>query len=110
MEVTAKLRFARIGAIKARPVADLVRGKRVEEALQILTFANKKGARMLKKLIASAVANAEQTQVIDVDNLVVKTVTVDQGPSLKRITPRAKGSASPIKKRTSHINVVLSER
>lgn len=110
MEVKASLKHARIGVIKARPVADLIRGKNVNEAIKVLTFTNRKGARMMRKLIESAVANAEQKQSIDVDSLFVKTVTVDQGPSMKRFMPRARGSASVIRKKMSHINVVLSER
>ena len=110
MEVKASLRYAKIGAQKARLVVDLVRGKDVNEAIRILTFTPKKGARMLKKLIESAVANAENKKVIDVDNLYVKTVTADGGPSMKRFLPRAQGRATLIRKKTSHINVVLEER
>ncbi|MGE3973433.1 MAG: 50S ribosomal protein L22 [Bdellovibrionales bacterium] len=110
MEVTAKLRYARVSAQKARLVSDLVRGKDVNEALRTLTFMNKKTAGLLKKLIESAVANANQKQVIDVDNLYVKTLTVDQGPVLKRYTPRAQGRATEIRKKMSHINLVLDER
>lgn len=110
MEVKASLKYARIGTQKARLVADLVRGKDVNEALQTLAFTEKKGAVLIKKLIESGVANAEQKKVIDVDNLYVKTITVDQGPMLKRFTPRAKGSASGILKKMSHINIILDER
>ncbi len=110
MEVKASLKYARIGTQKARLVADLVRGKDVNEALQTLAFTEKKGAVLIKKLIESGIANAEQKKVIDVDNLYVKTITVDQGPMLKRFTPRAKGSASGILKKMSHINIVLDER
>lgn len=110
MEVKASLKYARIGTQKARLVADLVRGKDVNDALQTLAFAEKKGAVLIKKLIESGVANAEQKKVIDVDNLYVKTITVDQGPMLKRFMPRAKGSASGILKKMSHINIVLDER
>lgn len=110
MEVKASLRYARIGTQKARLVADLVRGKDVNEALQTLAFTEKKGAVLIKKLIESGVANAEQKKMIDVDNLYVKKITVDQGPMLKRFTPRAKGSASGILKKMSHINIVLDER
>lgn len=110
MEVTAKLKYARIGAQKARLVVDTVRGKDVNDALRILTFMDKKGAVMVKKLIESAVANADQKKVIDVDNLFVKTITVDQGPIHHRWMPRAQGRATPIRKKTSHINVILDER
>jgi len=110
MEVTAKLKYSRIGAFKARLVADLVRGQNVNEAIKELTFSPKKAAFVIKKLIESGVANAENKQVMDVDNLYVKTITVDEGPFLKRFRPRAQGRASGIKKKTSHINVTLAER
>jgi large subunit ribosomal protein L22 len=110
MEVVARLKYTRIGTQKARLVADLVRGKNVSEALKTLTFLNKKGAVLIKKLIESAVANADQKEVIDIDNLFVKTITVDQAPSFKRFRPRAQGRASQIKKKQSHINLVLDER
>ena len=110
MEVKASLKYARVGAQKARLVADLVRGKDVNEAVKILTFLNKKTAGMVKKLIESAVANAEYKKVMDVDNLIVKTIYVDQGPVLKRFRPRAQGRAFGVRKKTSHINVVLEEK
>lgn len=110
MEVKAKLRYARIGAQKARVVVDSVRGKNVNDAIKILTFMDKKGAVMVKKLLESAVANADQKKVIDLDNLYVKTIFVDQGPVYNRWMPRAQGRATPIRKKTSHINVVLDER
>jgi large subunit ribosomal protein L22 len=110
MEVKAKLRFARVAAQKARIVADMVRGKSINEAIRILTFEPQKSGKMIKKLVESAVANAEVKQVIDVDNLYVKTICVDEGPYIKRFMPRSQGRATEIKKRTSHINVVLDER
>lgn len=110
MEVKASLRFARVGAQKARLVADMVRNKNVNEAITTLTLMNKKSAKLFKKVIESAVANARQKQAIDVDNLFVKALTVDKGPDLKRYLPRAQGRASEIRKRLSHINVVLDER
>ncbi|QDK44375.1 50S ribosomal protein L22 [Bdellovibrio sp. HCB185ZH] len=110
MEVKASLKYARVGAQKARLVADLVRGKDVNEAVKTLTFLNKKTAGMVKKLIESAVANAEYKKVMDVDNLVVKAIWVDQGPVLKRFRPRAQGRAFGVRKKTSHINVVLEEK
>lgn len=110
MEVKASLKYARVGAQKARLVADLVRGKDVNEAVKTLTFLNKKTAGMIKKLIESAVANAEYKKVMDVDNLIVKTIYVDQGPVLKRFRPRAQGRAFGVRKKTSHINVVLEEK
>ena len=105
----AKLRFTRIATRKARLVADLIRGKRSEEALNILTFTPKAAARMIIKLLKSAIANATQKK-IDVDRLYVKTIVVDQGPTMKRFMPRAMGRATLIRKRTSHITIVLDER
>lgn len=110
MEARARLSFARVGAQKARLVADLVRNKNVNEAIQFLTTTNKKSAIMIRKLIQSAVANADQTKQMDLDNLYVKTIYVDAGPVMKRYTPRAQGRASEIRKKTSHINVILGER
>lgn len=110
MEVKASLQYARVGEQKARLVADMVRGKNVSIAIKSLTFMNKKSALMIKKLIESAVANADYKKTIDLDKLFVKTITVDQGPTLKRFRPRAQGRASGVKKRMSHINVVLDER
>ena len=110
MEVTAKLKYARVGTQKARLVADVVRGQNVNMALKNLTFMKKKSAVLIKKLIESAVANAEHKNVIDIDNLYVKKITVDQGPSFKRFRPRAQGRAFQIKKKMSHINVTLDER
>jgi large subunit ribosomal protein L22 len=109
MEVKAKLRFTRISPRKARLVADLIRGKRSEEALSILTFTPKAAARIIIKLLRSAIANADQKK-IDVDRLYVKTIMVDQGPTMKRFMPRALGRATTIRKRTSHITIVLDER
>lgn len=110
MESKASLKYARVGAQKARLVADLVRSKDVSQALKSLTFLNKKTALMIKKLIESAVANADYKKTMDLDKLFVKTITVDQGPVLKRFRPRAQGRAFGVRKKTSHINVVLEER
>lgn len=110
MEAKAKLSFARIGCQKARLVADVVRGKDVNEAIRSLTFMRQKGAVLIKKLIESAVANAENKKVIDVDNLYVKSIWVDMGPSMKRYRPRAQGRAFEVRKKISHINVVLDEK
>ncbi|MBX7231516.1 MAG: 50S ribosomal protein L22 [Bdellovibrionales bacterium] len=110
MEVKASLKNARIGAQKARLVADMIRGKNVNQAIKSLTFLDKKGGYIFKKLLESAVANAVFKQIIDVDNLFVKTVYVDQGPSLKRFRPRAQGRAFMVKKKVSHINLVLDEK
>ncbi len=110
MEVKASLQYGRVGEQKARLVANLVRGKNVSEAIKTLTFLNKKSAVMIKKVIESAVANADYTKTMDLDKLFVKTIYVDQGPVLKRFRPRAQGRASGVRKRMSHINVVLDER
>lgn len=110
MEVKASLQNARVGAQKARLVADLIRGKNVGVAIKTLTFLNKKSALMMKKLVESAVANADYKKTIDLDKLYVKTICVNEGPVLKRFRPRAQGRATGVRKRTSHINVVLDER
>ncbi len=110
MEVKASLKYARVGEQKARLVADLVRGQNVSEAIKTLTFLNKKSASMIKKIIESAVANADYKKTMDLDKLYVKTIFVDQGPVLKRFRPRAQGRATGVRKRMSHINVVLDER
>jgi large subunit ribosomal protein L22 len=110
MEINAKLRNIRMGCQKARIVADLVRGKDVNEALKILAFMPQKPAGLFKKLIESAVANADQKKVVDVDNLYIKHVSVDMGPSLSRFRPRAQGRATPIKRKSSHFNLILDER
>ena len=110
MEVAAKLKGARLSAQKARLVADQVRGKAVEDALNILTFSPKKAAGIVKKALDSAIANAEHNQGLDVDELRVATICVDEGPSLKRIRPRAKGRADRILKRTCHITVTVADK
>jgi large subunit ribosomal protein L22 len=110
MEVKAKLRNIKLGSQKARIVVDMVRDKNVSEALRILAFMPQKPAGLVKKLIESAVANAEQAKVVDVDNLYVKHISVDMGPSLTRFRPRAQGRATPVKKKSSHINLILDER
>lgn len=108
MEVKARLRFVRVAPRKARLVADLIRGKRSEEALNLLTFTKKAAAKIVTKVLKSAVANAMQKKM-DADRLYVKQITVDQGPTMKRFQPRALGRATTIRKRTSHINIVLDE-
>ena len=110
MEVKAKLKFVRMAPRKAHLVADLIRGKGSEEALNILTFTKKAAARIVIKLLKSAIANATQKKSVDVDRLYVKKITVDQGPTMKRYQPRALGRATTIRKRTSHINIVLDEK
>jgi len=109
METVARARYIRISPFKARLVADMIRGKPVEQALQILSFTPKASAPLLKKVLNSAVANAENKGDIDVDTLFIKSVLVDEGPTWKRFQPRAMGRASPIRKRTSHITIVLDE-
>ncbi|ODP96801.1 MULTISPECIES: 50S ribosomal protein L22 [Salinivibrio] len=110
MEAIAKHRFARISPQKARLVADQVRGKDVAQALEILTFSNKKAADLVKKVLESAIANAEHNEGADIDDLSVAKVFVDEGPIMKRIMPRAKGRADRILKRSSHITVVVADR
>jgi large subunit ribosomal protein L22 len=106
----ASVKHVRISPRKARLVVDTVRGKSVSQALSILAFTHKKAALPVQKLLKSAVANAvENHGVSDVDNLVIDRIMVDEGPTLKRFTPRARGRATPIRKRTSHIRVTLRE-
>ena len=110
MEVAAKLRGARLSAQKARLVADQIRGKSVEDALDILQFSSKKGADIIKKVLESAIANAEHNDGADVDELKVSTIFVDEGMTMKRIKPRAKGRADRILKRSCHITVKVAEK
>lgn len=110
MEAKASSRFARLTAQKARLVVNLIRGRSVEEALGILEFTPKRGAKLVAKTLKSAVANAEHGQRVDVDALYVKRAYVDEGPTAKRFMPRAHGRATPIFKRTSHITVIVDER
>ena len=110
METKAAARFIRISPRKIRLVMDQVRGKKVEEAINQLTFAPQKGARILKKLLNSAVANAEQDTNVDVDALYIKQIYANEGPTLKRWRPRAQGRATRIRKRTSHLTVILDEK
>ena len=109
LEAIAKHRYARTSAQKARLVADQVRGLSVDKALNILTFSPKKAAVLVKKVLESAIANAEHNEGADIDALRVATIMVDEGPSMKRIRPRAKGRADRILKRTAHITVVVSD-
>ena len=109
MESKASLKYTMVGAQKARLVADTVRGKTVDDALKTLTYMNKKTAVLIKKLIESAVANADYKKTMNMDKLVVKHISVDQGPVLKRFRPRAQGRAFGIRKKLSHINVVIGE-
>jgi large subunit ribosomal protein L22 len=110
MEVSATLRGARSSAQKVRLVVDQIRGKHVEKALDILTFSDKKAAVIVKKVLESAIANAEHNEGADVDELLVSTVFVDEGTPMKRIKPRAKGRADRILKRTCHITVKVAAK
>ncbi len=110
METVAKLRNAKISAQKARLVVDQIRGLPVERAVEMLRFSNKKAAHIVGKVLNSAIANAEHNEGADIDELVISTAFVDEGPTYKRIQPRAKGRANRILKRTSHISVAVSER
>lgn len=109
MEVKAKLKYARISPQKARLVADQVRGMPVEKALETLVFSQKKAATIVKKILDSAIANAEHNEGADIDELSVTKVMVDQAPTMKRIRARAKGRANRILKRTSHITLVVGD-
>lgn len=110
MEVSATLRGARSSAQKVRLVVDQIRGKHVEKALDILTFSDKKAAVLVKKVLESAIANAEHNEGADVDELHVSAVFVDEGMPMKRIKPRAKGRADRILKRTCHITVKVAAK
>ena len=110
MEVVAKLKGAKLSAQKARLVADQIRGQSVETALEILQFSGKKGAAIIKKVLESAIANAEHNDGADVDELKVSTIFVDEGMTMKRIKPRAKGRADRILKRSCHITVKVAEK
>ena len=109
MEVTAKLKGARMSAQKARLVADQIRGKEVGDALNILSFSTKKGAHLVRKLLESAIANAEHNEGADVDELTVSRIFVDEGLTMKRLRPRAKGRADRILKRTCHITLAVAD-
>jgi large subunit ribosomal protein L22 len=110
MEAKAVAKYVRISPQKARLVVDLVRGKKVEEAQKVLTFTPKKAAGLVGKVLKSALANATQNPNIDEKILFIKAIYVDGGPSLKRWRARAQGRAAGIKKRTSHITVILDEQ
>ncbi len=110
VEVAAILKGARISAQKVRLVADQIRGRGVEEALDILEFSGRKGARLLKKVLESAIANAEHNAGSDIDELSITSVFVDEGKTMKRIKPRAKGRADRILKRSCHITIKVAEK
>ena len=109
-EARATLKFARISSRKVKIVADLIRGKDVDEALAIVKFTPKASSEVLEKLLKSAIANAENNHDMKHENLYVAEIYANQGPTLKRIRPAAKGSAVRIRKRTSHITIVLKEK
>jgi large subunit ribosomal protein L22 len=110
MQATAKLSQARVSAQKCRLVADQVRGLPVERALELLTFSPRKAAKIVRKVLESAIANAEHNEGADVDELKIATICVDEGPTMKRWRPRAKGRANQILKRTSHIKITVAEQ
>jgi large subunit ribosomal protein L22 len=110
METAAKLSYARISPQKCRLVADQVRGLPVEKALQLLAFSPKKSAAIVKKVLESAIANAEHNDGADIDELKISKIFVDQGPTLKRMHARAKGRGNRILKRTSHITVMVADK
>ncbi|AVD71888.1 50S ribosomal protein L22 [Desulfobulbus oralis] len=110
MEIKAVAKYIRLSPQKARLVADVVRGMGVEDALTTLRFMPKKGAGIIRKVLASAIANADQVDTVDVDTLYVKQILIDGGPMLKRFSPRAQGRANRILKRSSHITVVVDEK
>jgi large subunit ribosomal protein L22 len=108
IEVMSKLKGARLSAQKCRLVADQIRGLPVEKAINLLTFSTKKGAAILKKLLESAIANAEHNFALDIDELKVATIYVDKAASMKRFMARAKGRGCRIEKQTCHVTLVLS--
>jgi len=109
MQVISTYRFARISAFKAREVTREIQGRSASDALDVLAFSPKKAAVLVKKTLKSAIANAENNAELKVDTLLVKEAVVGEGPTLKRFRARARGSASPLRKRTSHIRIVLSD-
>ena len=109
MQVAATLRYARISPQKCRLVADVIRGKTVDEALRVLTFSPKKSARIVKKILESAIANAEHNHGADIDELKVRTVEVNEAPTLRRYRARAKGRGARILKRNSHITIKVAD-
>ena len=110
MQAIAKLRHARISAQKGRLVADQIRGLPVERALNVLAFSDKKAAEIIKKVLDSAVANAENNEGADIDELKVSAICVDEGPTMKRMHARAKGRGSRILKSTSHVTITVSDK
>ena len=109
MPITAKLRYLRIAPRKVRLVADLIRGKSVEEAQTILNFTQKRATLPISKLLRQAIANAKNNFQMEEENLFISEILVNEGPKLKRVFPRARGSADTIQKKTSHITIILDE-
>ena len=109
METVARAKYIRIAPQKVRLVADLIRGKKVEDALNLLMFTPKSSAPVIAKVLKSAIANAGQRQGVDVDTLLVKSITVDEGPTMKRFRARAMGRGTRILKRMSHITIIVEE-
>lgn len=109
MATVAKLKNTRISAQKVRLVADQIRGLPVDSAINLLTFSNKKAAKIIKKVLESAIANAEHNDAADVDELFVSKIMIDEGPTMKRWRPRARGRANKILKRMSHVTVAVAE-
>ena len=109
MTTLAKLRYTTISPQKMRLVADQIRGLPVDRALNLLSFSNKKAAAVIKKLLESAIANAEHNDGADIDNLKIKSICIDAGPVMKRLQPRARGRADRLLKRTSHVTVTVTE-
>ena len=109
MEASARLKFVRLSPQKARLVADQIRGLPVERAVELLTFSEKKAATIMKKVLESAIANAEHNEGADIDELHIRKVVVDQGPTYKRFKARARGRVNHITKRTSHIELTVSD-
>lgn len=109
MEVMARLKRARISAQKMRLVADQIRGRPVSDALNLLTFSTNKGAAMMRKVLESAIANAENNQGADVDDLSVARVQVDEGVTMKRLSPQSRGRAHRIFKRTCHVTLAVAD-
>ena len=109
MEIIAKTRMIRISPRKVRLIGDLIKKKNINDASGLLTYMPQKASDILKKLLDSAVANAKQRKYVDIDNLFVKNVIVDGGPVMKRFLPRAMGRATKVRKRMSHITMILDE-
>lgn len=110
MGTSAKFKYVRISPEKVRPVLNMVRGKQIQVAIDVLNYSTRKASQIVNKLVKSAVANANQKGGVDVDNLYIKNIFVGQGPTLKRWRAKARGMAGKINKRTSHITVELAEK